>query len=228
MRTALFAGAGMLTALLLVPTPAAEAQQPLLAIEFENGLTVALEQDQLRVGSFAFKLSGEADDGEHGVRPPGDLQGLEVRSPSGETLGTLAQVLINPRTGRLPYAIVERTSVQSVETPAVEAEAEKGEATEAEAPAPISDEPAAAAAETTAGQRTIVPWRYFLWTEDPQQGPYFVLTLDRRALDEAPSFAPGAEPNFDQPRWHGAIDRYYESLPRERTAARDQLQPVHE
>jgi len=227
MRTAFFTAA--LAAMFLVPTAAARAEEPLLAIEFENGLTVALQEGQLRVGSFAFKLTGPADEGQHGVRLPSDLEGLEVRSPSGETLGTLVNVLINPRNGSVPYGILERTNVQGAEAPAAEEadeseEAEAPAAEEAEAPAPIPDEPAGEAV----GQRTIVPWHYFMWTEDPQQGPYFVLTLDRAALEGAPTFAEGAEPNFDQPRWHGAIDRYYENLPREQTAAHDELQPVRQ
>jgi hypothetical protein len=55
-----------------------------------------------------------------------------------------------------------------------------------------------------------LPWHVL--TYDTQQGGY-VVDLDKERLQNAPSYAEGASPNWSDPTWSGRIDAYYADRP---------------
>jgi sporulation protein YlmC with PRC-barrel domain len=131
-----------------------------------------------------------------------NISGATVQDSSGQTLGTINDVVVNPGSGHIDFAIVSLSSSVSA----------SGAGTSA----------------TTAGQLVPVPWMLLRTTGDTNststssstsssyssastssQQPAFVYTGDTSKLQNAPSFSQSNWPDISQPAWRHSIYSYY-------------------
>ena len=148
-------------------------------------------------------LSATGRMGQHEVRAS-KLMGAEVKSSSGETLGTINDVLLNPTSGRIDFAVISLNSTGS-----------EGTSTSA-TPSTTSS-----ATATSGGKLAAVPWTLlrssgagYGTSTASAAGAYgseqsFVFSGDKSKFQGAPSFDQSTWPDVSGSEWRQSIYSYY-------------------
>lgn len=151
------------------------------------------------------------------------LTGAQVNGASGQTLGTINDVLINPASGRIDFAVIS-----------LNASAETGAAgTPATAGAPGSTSTSGATSSTsTSGEKLVaVPWPLLrpssaagatsttVTSGTAGAQTTFVFAGDTSKLQSAPSFSQANWPDISQPSWRHSIFSYFGMTPGAATGA---------
>lgn len=132
------------------------------------------------------------------------LTGADVQNSSGQTLGTIDEILVNPASGRVDFAVISLSSTG-------------GSSSE-------GSSSSSAAASSMAGQLVPVPWSMLRSSASgssssssmagaSEQQPTFVFTGDSSKLQSAPSFSQNSWPDITQPSWRHSIFSYYGMTP---------------
>lgn len=130
------------------------------------------------------------------------LTGADVQNSSGQTLGTIDEILVNPASGRVDFAVISLSA----------ASGSSGESSSS-----------STAASSMAGQLVPVPWSLLRSSAGSssssspagasEQQPSFVFTGDSSKLQSAPSFSQNSWPDITQPAWRHSIFSYYGMTP---------------
>jgi sporulation protein YlmC with PRC-barrel domain len=136
------------------------------------------------------------------------LMGAEVKTTQGESLGKFEDVIINPTSGRVEFAIISYAQTGTTGTAAG---------------TPGTPNSAAASGSATGEKLVPVPW--FLLrpqsmsgygtpgatasTTSNEQPPTFVFSGDKSRLDNAPSFERNNWPEMTQPEWRQRIFAHF-------------------
>ena len=134
------------------------------------------------------------------------LTGAPVSNSTGNTIGTISDIIVNPATGRLEFAVVSLSSAA-------------GSATSGTSPgSPTTQLGTTASASGTSGKQVAVPW--MLLRPSPTAGianatgassttqqPSFVFAGDASKLESAPNF--DANTDLSQPSWRQSVFSYF-------------------
>jgi len=118
------------------------------------------------------------------------LMNTSLRSPSGESLGQVQELVIDPTSGQIQFVVLSRSS--SAGAPGASSSATTGTGTTSTPglPSPGVSFPTAA---TTGGQLVAIPWRLVSASGQGQ----LTATVDQTTLQSAPSFSSSAWPTMD-------------------------------
>lgn len=89
--------------------------QELLTVEFANGLKIEVEQEKIRIAGFEIDLNRRGPAAGTAIHRTAELIGAEVRSPQGESIGVVEQLLMDAQTGATPYAVIEHRDMEQGE-----------------------------------------------------------------------------------------------------------------
>ena len=148
------------------------------------------------------------------------LTGAQVNGTSGQTLGTINDVLINPASGRIDFAVIS-----------LNASAETGTPGTAGTPGATSTSSAATSTSTSGEKLVAVPWPLLrpssaagAASTSATSGAAgaqtsFVFAGDTSKLQSAPSFSQANWPDISQPSWRHSIFSYFGMTPGAATGA---------
>lgn len=120
--------------------------------------------------------------------PASKLMGAQIKSATGETLGTLTDFILAPQSGRIEFGVLSLTG-------------------------PTGTTPTGAGEKLTP-----IPWPLLTFNPPPAGGGQqytFTANVDQNKLNSAPSFDRNNWPDLSQPEWHQKIFSYYGISPRE-------------
>ena len=136
--------------------------------------------------------------GQHEIRAS-KILGTELKNATGETLGTIQDVILNPASGRIEFAVASLQSKAGANTSA-----------------------ATGITSSATGQLVPIPWtlirpsgvtgygaRSTAGTSASEEQPVFVFTGDTAKLSAAPAFSQASWPDFSQQSWRHSIYSYY-------------------
>ncbi len=158
------------------------------------------------------RYSATGRTGQQGVRAS-KLMGAQVKSSSGESLGTINDVILNPSSGRIDFAVISlSSSSSSTPTPGTSA----------------SDTASQSSLSASSGGKLLaVPWTLLrssgamaygaasAGSKTSASGSFsaeqqtFVFTGDKSKLQSAPSFDQSNWPDMNGSEWRHSIHSYY-------------------
>lgn len=155
--------------------------------------------DQTGANSLSSRLSATGRMGHHELRAS-KLMGAEVKTSSGESLGRIEDVIVNPASGRIDFAVISYST--------------SGD----NSAAGLSGSSTASTTATTSsnsGEKLVpLPWTMIRAsgagaTTSSGEQPAFVFNGDKSRLQGAPSFDRNSWPDVSQSDWNQRITTYF-------------------
>jgi sporulation protein YlmC with PRC-barrel domain len=155
-------------------------------------------------GAYGGQASGEMSAtgrmmGQHEVRAT-KLEGADVKSSSGQDLGTISDVIVNTAGGKVDFAVLSLNP----------------SATGGTSPS-SSSESSSSSTSATGGQLVAIPWSLLrpstMGGATPSEQPSFVYNGDAGKLQSAPTFSESNWPDISQPGWRHSIYSYFGMSP---------------
>jgi sporulation protein YlmC with PRC-barrel domain len=140
------------------------------------------------------------------------LAGAEVKSASGDNLGTINDVILSPSSGKVDFAVLSLSSAAGGSSSTASSSTEGSSAT-------------GSASSAGSGQLVAVPWALLrpanLSANNPSDGtgaassaqPSFVYTGNVNKLQNAPTFSESNWPDISQPSWRHSIYAHFGMSP---------------
>lgn len=140
-----------------------------------------------------------------GVILASKMLNANIEDSSGQSIGSIADVVVDISTGDVQYAVISHTGGgTSSGNPSSSGTSSATQSSSSTQPASTQ------APSTSAGQNqwTPVPLETLGWDAQNQA---FTLNVDQQTLINAPSFAPGQFPNTQQSGWDSDIQSYWQN-----------------
>ena len=132
------------------------------------------------------------------------LTGAQITSSSGSQIGTIADTIVNPASGRLEFAVLSLSSGA-------------GAASSTSTPGATSGTGITSSTSGAGSKQVAVPWMLLrssmssassaAGTSPSMQQPSFVFTGDASKLESAPNFEPNTD--LSQPSWRQSVFSYF-------------------
>ena len=193
------------------------AGSPGSAISSPSGSSSSIQSSRER-----YSATGRT--GQHEVRAS-KLMGTDVKSSSGESLGTISDVILNPASGKVDFAVIALSA--TLGSTGTENRSATGTAGASTSTLSQSSQPSSPGA-STAGKLSAVPWTllrssgavgYGATASSSGEQQSLVFTGEKSKLVGAPSFEESNWPQINGPEWRTSIYSYYDVQPGSSTGA---------
>jgi len=156
------------------------------------------------------------------------LNGAEIKSSSGETLGTLGDYIVDANSGRIDFAILTLSSGGTSSTPSSSGsatspsgtssgnESSSSAATPGSSSSPTTPSTTTSSTTSSAGKQVAVPWMLLRLAQATGAAtttatPSFTFSGDKTKLDSAPSF--DASTDISQSSWRQQVFSFFGLTP---------------
>jgi sporulation protein YlmC with PRC-barrel domain len=147
------------------------------------------------------------------------LMQAEVQDSSGQKVGRIEDVIINPTSGKIDFAVISRSNMGGASSPSRSSSGAYGSTGESQSQSSESGatSPESSATSKNTGKLIPVPWAMLQPSSSSgstagsalygQQS--FTLNIDQSKLDQAPSISRGNWSEITQPNWRERINSYF-------------------
>ena len=135
------------------------------------------------------------------------LKGCEIKSSSGEKLGTINDQVINPATGRIVFAIVSLSSSSSSSGAATSPSGSTSGSSENPSGGATTPSESSSSSSSGGNKDVAVPWLLLRPSGQPGGTPSFTFIGDQSKLQSAPAFEESTD--VSKASWRQSVFSYY-------------------
>ena len=148
------------------------------------------------------------------------LMQAEVQDSSGQKVGRIEDVIINPTSGKIDFAVISRSNMGGASSPSGTSSGTYGSSGESQSQTSErgATSPESSATSKNTGKLIPVPWAMLQPSSSSgstasgsalyaQQS--FTLNMDQSKLDQAPSISRGNWSEITQPNWRERVNSYF-------------------